>query len=169
MSPPTRPSPRSTSDWPWFHSELDVDAAFVAHILETATAPGAGIGERAHVVDGGWRSGERIMSWPEAKVQLAALRNCLSAKEIRAWAVVHHGDGSYHNWHRHSGTVWRCSGVLYLTTGGAATLFRSDGQILRSAPIAGKVITFPSMIEHATERHFGPRRVSLAFNVSADA
>jgi hypothetical protein len=165
MLPPTRPSAPSTSDWPWFRSQLDVDAALVARILSTAAAPNAGIGERSHLVDGGWRSGERLLHWPESQATIAALRDQLAAKEIRAWAVVHRGDSSYHNWHRHEGTVWRCSGVLYLTTGGASTLFRLDGRIVRSVPIAGEVITFPPTIEHATERHYGSPRVTLAFNV----
>lgn len=128
--------------------------------------PDAGIGERSHLVDGGWRSGERLARWPEAERTLKALGSCLGVKELRAWAVVHRGDSSYHNWHRHDGTPWRCSGVVYLTTGGACTLFRmADGTILRSEPIAGRVITFPSAIEHATERHYGAPRVTLAFNV----
>lgn len=163
VPPSSRPS---SFDWPWFHSQLVVEHSLIEAILSRALAPSAGIGERANVVDGGWRSGESIAYWPEAAHTLEALRECLATKGLRAWAVVHRGDGSYHNWHRHDGTHWRCSGVLYLTNGGARTLFRHDGKILRSAPALGRVITFPSKIEHATERHYGPPRITVAFNVA---
>lgn len=84
---------------------------------------------------------------------------------LEAWAVVHR-DGSYHKWHRHSGVPWKCVGVLYLTTGTAATVLRAaDGEVIRSEPIAGRVITFPPDIEHATEPHHDlAPRVTIAFN-----
>jgi hypothetical protein len=114
---------------------------------------------------GGWRSAERLTSWEPASAAMAVLRTKLEGAAFDAWAVVHR-NGSYHDWHRHSGVPWLCSGVLYLTTGGGCTVFRAKERESRVQPIAGHAITFDPMIEHCSEPHYGDDpRVTIAFNV----
>jgi len=159
--------------------EISVDSELVAEILHQARTTS---GERGHNV-GGWRSSEQFATWPRAHhtlTQIARLilpspsqtrtredsRPDATRATLHAWAVVHE-NGSYHDWHAHTGVDWRCSGVLYLTTGGAATLFRGGAASLRVAPRAGMLLTFPAIVEHATEPHdeLEPR-VTIAFNAS---
>jgi len=147
--------------------EIGVDNELVAEILHQARTTS---GERGHNV-GGWRSSEQFATWPRAHHTLTQIARLIlpsyaTRATLHAWAVVHE-NGSYHDWHAHTGVDWRCSGVLYLTTGGAATLFRGGAASLRVAPRAGMLLTFPAIVEHATEPHdeLEPR-VTIAFNAS---
>ena len=147
--------------------DIGVDAELVAEILRQARTTR---GERGHNV-GGWRSDEHFTTWPTAQRTLHAIADVVvpsyaKTPTLRAWAVVHER-GSYHDWHAHTGIAWRCSGVLYLTTGGAATLFRSPSASARVVPKKGTLLTFPSGVEHATEPHdeLEPR-ITVAFNAS---
>lgn len=148
-------------------SEVEVDPRFVAEILERARTTS---GERGHNV-GGWRSGVDLDSWSRSYTTLRMISTAVTGltevqAKLQAWAVLHER-GSYHDWHAHTGVAWRCSGVLYLTSGGAATLFRGDGAHLRVVPKAGMLIRFPSNVEHATEPHEEPEpRITIAFNVA---
>ena len=143
--------------------QVAVDSALVAEILRQSTS----VPSEQGVNVGGWRSGLRITQWPSAQATLEALLALVvGAQSLDPWAVVHYA-GSYHAWHRHSCKPWLCIGVMYLTTGGAATVFRIDGAEVRVEPVAGNVITFGSNIEHRTEPHHGEPRITIAFNATA--
>lgn len=143
--------------------QVAVDTELVAEILRQSTS----VPSEQGVNVGGWRSGSRIAQWPSAQATLDALLTLVvGAQSLDPWAVVHRA-GSYHAWHRHSCKPWLCIGVMYLTTGGAATVFRIGGDEVRVEPVAGNVITFDPSIEHRTEPHHGGPRITIAFNASA--
>lgn len=147
------------SSWPWFRSATRVVPELLAEIVQQSRSTA---GERGNNV-GGWRSGRRIEEWPSAKATLAAISAIVGGK-IEAWAVVHR-DGSFHDWHRHDGVPWKCSGVLYMTSSFAATVVQDDlGELRWSTPVAGDIVTFPSNLLHKTEASLA-ERVSIAFNV----
>lgn len=139
---------------------IPVDPGLLATILhESVTTPS----EPGHNV-GGWRSGTRLRMLPQAPPTLEALRVAIGARQLEAWAVVHR-NGSFHDWHVHSGVQWMCTGVYYMTSGGGCTLFERDGKVIKSAPVAGTWITFNSLLMHRTEPHLeAETRVTIAFN-----
>lgn len=147
--------------WRWLSGEIAVDAILLAEILSDSLVTPSQRGNNV----GGWRSGTRLRAWPSAQATLHALERAVDAP-IEAWAVVHR-DGSYHDWHAHSGVPWKCCGVLYLTSAAACTLFECpcEGELLRSPARAGAWITFPPSLRHRTEPHLDEvPRVTIAFN-----
>lgn len=105
--------------------------------------------------------------------------------QAHAWANVSRY-GNYHRTHNHPGNAW--SGAYYVTAGKdspenplSGMLELADprpfanmcltpgnpfGQKILVRPLAGKMIVFPSWLEHFVHPYFGEgERISIAFNV----
>jgi hypothetical protein len=119
---------------------------------------------------GGWRSDERLLSWPSPAVQLLRLRVLEAFNEIagydtshkrwRAWCLVNR-DGSHHERHTHAGE-W--AGIYYVTSGSGDTVFEIPGGFQRVTPEAGLLVIAPSNVWHYVEPCLDTEpRITIAF------